>query len=201
MRGYIWRGERSPCGATLTASAYRRPAVEGECAVYVVDSSPPDVLDWIVEWAPVIEMHHFIFDRGGGEAPPAGGSATEIICRNAIHAGIVEAEPSADRPRGRLRDLPAEAVCTVSVNGEVVGAQPLTELPGGPQGTVSWLRQRLDEAAAVGGEGSQGAAEADLLRAPGTIILASSPCSLYTVKAGDEVLVTCVGAEVRCRFD
>ena len=97
-------------------------------------------------------------------------------------------------------------MCTVHVNGEVVGAQPLTELPGGPQGTCGWLRGQLDEAAAgaaaAKGDGgtaaAQAADEAALLRAPGTVILASPPCSLYFVKPGDEVLVKCVGMEVRC---
>lgn len=199
VRGYIWQGQRSQSGAELSHAMYRKPAVEGEVAVYVVDSSAPDVLDWVVEWAPVIEMHHFLWDN------PAGGTANEIVCRNAIHCGIVEAATEG-RPRGLLRNLPA-AVCTVHVNGEVVGAQPLTELPGGPQGTVRWLCEQLEaaaaSAAAVGGGGGeaiaqQAAEEAQFVRASGTVILASSPCSLYFVKPGDEVLVTCVGMEVRC---
>ena len=205
VRGYIWQGQRSQSGAELSHAMYRKPAVEGEVAVYVVDSSAPDVLDWVVEWAPVIEMHHFLWDN------PAGGTANEIVCRNAIHCGIVEAAATEGRPRGLLRNLPAEAVCTVHVNGAVVGAQPLTELPGGPQGTVRWLCEQLEaaagSAAAVEGTGGggeaisiaqQAAEEAQFVRAPGTVILASSPCSLYFVKPGDEVLVTCVGMEVRC---
>lgn len=197
VRGYIWQGERSCSGTELSHARFRKPAVEGEVAVYVVDASAPDTLDWVVEWAPVIEMHHFTWDN------PAGGTANEIVCRNAIHCGIVEAAAE-DRPRGVLRDLPADAVCSVQVNGQVVGAQPLTELPGGPQGTVNWLRRQLEEAAvtlsAKGGkaESAQAAEEVQLLQTPGVVILASSPCSLYHVEPGDEVLVTCVGMEVKC---
>lgn len=199
VRGYIWQGERKNSGVELSYARYRKPAVEGEVAVYVVDSSAPDTLDWVVEWAPVIEMHHFIWDN------PTGGTANEIVCRNAIHCGIVETATEG-RPRGLLRDLPADAVCTVQVNGEVVGAQPLTELPGGPQGTVSWLRRQLEAAATSIAQGSnkdevvtaQAAEEARLLQKPGMVILASSPCSLYYVKPGDDVLVKCVGMEVRC---
>ena len=40
--------------------------------------------------------------------------------------------------------------------------------------------------------------EVQLLQTPGVVILASSPCSLYHVEPGDEVLVTCVGMEVKC---
>eukprot|EP01043_Picozoa_sp_COSAG02_P073201 COSAG02_NODE_14130_length_1307_cov_0.874172_1_plen_281_part_00 len=197
VRGYIWEGERSHSGAELSHTRYRKPAVEGELAVYVVDSSAPDRLDWVVEWAPVIEMHHFLWDN------PTGGTANEIVCRNAIHCGVIEAATEG-RPRGLLRDLPADAVCTVQVNGEVVGAQPLTELPGGPQGTVSWLRQQLAAAASTArgnddeGATVQAAEEELLMQKAGAVILASSPCSLYFVQPGDEVLVTCVGMEVRC---
>ncbi len=196
VRGYIWEGERSRSGAELSHQRYRKPAVEGELAVYVVDSSAPDTLDWVVEWAPVIEMHHFLWDN------PKGGTANEIVCRNAIHCGIVEAETDG-RPRGLLRNLPVDALCTVRVNGEVVGEQPLTELPGGPQGTVSWLREQLEAAASTAPDDNetattQAAEEVLLMQRSGTVILASSPCSLYFVQPSDEVLVTCVGMEVRC---
>ena len=62
MRGYIWEGERRVSGASVDWAAFRNLAIEGEVAVYIVDSSPPDIQDWVVDWAPVIELHHFVFD-------------------------------------------------------------------------------------------------------------------------------------------
>ena len=112
VRSYLWQGERRQHGAALDASAFRALAVEGELAVYVLDASAADALDWEVEWAPVVELHHYVWD---GDPP----SSVELVARNAIQAGVVEAAASARR-RGRLRDVPSAGVCTIRINGEVV---------------------------------------------------------------------------------
>ena len=58
-------------------------------------------------------------------------------------------EPTGARTRGRLRDIPADSLCTVRVNGEVLGSEPLSALnagegfPSGPVGTFSWLAEQL----------------------------------------------------------
>ena len=154
--------------------------------MYVVDSSAAEVLDWAVEWAPVIELHHYVFDS------PGGATSVELIARNAINCGIVEA-PAAARGRGTLREVPIDAVCTVKVGGKVVGAQPLSVLPGGPGGTVSWLKGELEAQARVG--------DAAIMRRPGAVLLTSSPAGLYPVAPGMGVEVVCVGGRVCCTVE
>ena len=77
-----------------------------------------------------------LFDAEGGPSP------IELVCRNAIHAGIVELAPE-QRRRIVLGSLLADKVrVDVSIDGERVGEATLAELPGGPQGTVRWLAQQ-----------------------------------------------------------
>ena len=79
VRAYLWEGERREDGAALPAAAFRNLAIEGELGVWVVDSSAASVLDWEVEWGPVVELHHYVWD---GDPP----SSVELVARNAIQA-------------------------------------------------------------------------------------------------------------------
>ena len=79
VRAYLWEGERREDGAALPAAAFRNLAIEGELGVWVVDSSAASVLDWEVEWGPVVELHHYVWD---GDPP----SSVELVSRNAIQA-------------------------------------------------------------------------------------------------------------------
>ena len=188
VRAYCWEAERRQDQATLSAAAFRSLAIEGELAVYVIDSRPTDVLDWVVEWAPVIELHHYVWDG----TPP---TSVELVGRNAIHAGLVE---TAVRSRGTLKDIPSQSMCAVSVDGELVGEEPLAALnagqgfPGGPVGTFSWLAEQLKAVEATQPEDWQ------RLQQPDSVVITSSPAGLYPVAAGDEVLVSCCGMEVGC---
>ena len=185
VRGYLWKNEQWSNHAALPASKFRSLGIEGELGVYIVDSTPASVQDWVVEWTPVIELHHFVWD-----GKPA--SSVELVCRNAIHAGVVAASNS--RQRGLLKDIPAESICEVCVNGKVLDAQPLAELSAGesfldgPVGTFSWLAEQL--------AGSD--EDWRLLMQDGSLVITSSPAGLYPVVPGDNVLVRCCGMEVSC---
>ena len=185
VRAYLWENEQWEDRAAIPAGNFRNLAIEGELGVHVVDSSPTSVQDWIVEWTPVIELHHYEWDG----VPP---SSIELVSRNAIHGGVVAAANS--RRRGMLKDIPAESTCEVCVNGETLGAEPLAELnagngfPAGPVGTFSWLADQLAEQAD----------EWEVLTRNGSLVITSSPAGLYSVVPGDDVLVRCCGMEVRC---
>ena len=103
------------------------------------------------------------------------------MCRNAIHAGIVEL-PSEGREKLRFGDLVGGDVrLSVRIDGVLAGDATLAELPGGPQGTVGWLQSHLTQPA-----------DRTLLRSPGTVLLTGSPAGLYPVGAGSEVRVECM---------
>eukprot|EP00035_Acanthoeca_spectabilis_P018244 m.385046 g.385046 ORF g.385046 m.385046 type:complete len:418 (+) comp16737_c2_seq7:3335-4588(+) len=174
VRGYIWAEERHPSGTTISTGRFRNLAIEGEIAVYIEEAVGP-VEEWVVLWAPVIELHHFKFDR----LPP---SSAELISRNAIHGGTVEVGPGS-RARGKLSNIDIDETLTITITGETTSVYQTTlrELPGGPAGTVSWL--------AAQGQ-FQDTHDEQLLRSPNTIILTSSPAGLYPVKAGDTVTVS-----------
>ena len=184
VRAYLWKDEQFDSHAALPASKFRSLGIEGELGVYIVDSTPASVQDWVVEWTPVIELHHYVWDG----TPP---TSVELVSRNAIHAGVVAAANS--RRRGLLKDIPAESICEVCVNGSTLGAEPLAELNAGesfingPVGTFSWLAEQL------GGSEDWGT-----LTQAGSLVITSSPAGLYPVVSGDHVLVRCCGMEVSC---
>ncbi len=185
VRAYLWQSEQWEDRSALPASDYRSLAIEGELGVYIVDSTSANVQEWVVEWTPVIELHHYTWDGN----PP---SSVELVSRNAIHGGVVAAANS--RRRGLLKDIPAETSCEVCVNGETVGAELLAELnagegfPDGPVGTFSWLAEQL------GGHSE----DWETLTQDGSLVITSSPAGLYPVVPGDHVLVRCCGMEVSC---
>ena len=185
VRAYLWKSEQWQNHGAVPASKFRNLAIEGELGVYIVDSTPADVHEWVVEWTPVIELHHYTWDG----IPP---SSVELVSRNAIHGGVVAA--SSLRRRGLLKEILAESTCEVCVNGKTLGAELLAELnagedfPNGPVGTFSWLAEQL----AVHSE------DWEVLIQDGSLVITSSPAGLYPVVPGDRVLVRCCGMEVSC---
>lgn len=190
VHAYLWESERHPHQATLDAASYRELGIEGELGVYIIDSTPADVLDWAIEWGAVVELHHYVWDG----SPP---TPVELVSRNAIHAGVVES-PAGQRQRGTLRDIHAESLCTVCVNGDIVDEEPLSSLnagegfPGGPLGTFTWLVEELKAAEANRPE------DWARLKQPGAFVITSSPTGLYPVSPGDEVAISCCGTDVAC---
>jgi len=97
VHGCLWDTEQYRHGSVLRASQFYRGrlGVEGELGVWVVSTTsgkggeekpsasvlPP--AEWLVEYEPIIELHHYAFDGEPKER------AFELIARNAIHAGVV----------------------------------------------------------------------------------------------------------------
>jgi len=179
VHGFLWEGEQRASGAALRASQFRRLGIEGELALWLLSTEGP-VDQWLVEYEPVVELHHFAFD-----GPPGGvvSRAFELIARNAIHAGVVHA--GGRSKRCRLSEVPLDAPITVTIDGRVV-EQPVLrdlELAGlrGPVATVTWLVERLRRE----GNGEE-------LRA-GDLVLAATPGSLIPLDAGSRLSVEFMG--------
>ena len=80
VHGDLWDREQLPDGSKLLAGSYRSLGIEGELCVHLVDTSGP-VENWVVDYEPVIELHHYCFDGIPQER------AYELVSRNCIHAG------------------------------------------------------------------------------------------------------------------
>jgi 2-keto-4-pentenoate hydratase len=162
IRGTLFGGELHPSGVSLAASAFAGLAIEGELALRIGPHGEPDRV------LPVVELHNYVF-RG---QPP---TLQELVANNGLNAGVVlpaiEALwPGDDRLDGLLK---------VEVDGRVVDAGPMTGVPGGPAGSLDWLRGHL--------------AQRGLALRPGQLVLTGTPLGLIPVVPGNEVRVTADG--------
>eukprot|EP00931_Biecheleriopsis_adriatica_P089203 TRINITY_DN63371_c0_g1_i1.p1 TRINITY_DN63371_c0_g1~~TRINITY_DN63371_c0_g1_i1.p1 ORF type:complete len:286 (-),score=27.20 TRINITY_DN63371_c0_g1_i1:77-934(-) len=180
VHGYLWEGEQLDTGAQLHASRYRRLGIEGELGIWLLTTEGP-VATWLVEYEPIIELHHFCFD-----GPPEQ-RAFELIARNAIHCGVVHANA---RKRCRLGDVPLDVPIVVTIDDEVVESPVLSqlELEGllGPLATVTWLHERLQD------EGND-----EELKA-GDFVLTATPGNVIPLDAGSRLDVEFMGLHARC---
>ena len=167
--GHIFRGEVRPSPARLEASRFCQPGVEGEIAVRLskdldgAEPLPGDLLPYVHELFPVIELHNYIFR---GARPSAG----EIIASNALHAGVVL--PVDGRAVGPTQ--PCEIDIRVLVDGRVDDRAAVDPLES--------LREMVVLLAAYG-----------IRPRAGDMLLTGSPLPLYRVEAGDHVTVECPG--------
>jgi 2-keto-4-pentenoate hydratase len=123
---------------------------------------------------PVVELHNYVF-RG---KPP---TLQELVANNGLNAGVVLPAGAEASWRG---DDSLDGLLRVEVDGRVVDAGPMNGVPGGPYGSLEWLRGHL--------------AERGLTLRPGHLVLTGTPLGLIPVSPGNEVGVDAEGlSEVR----
>jgi 2-keto-4-pentenoate hydratase len=180
VHGYLWAGEQVENGAVLSEAQFRRLGIEGELGIWLL-STTGEPGEWVVEYEPIIELHHFEFDGVPEER------AFELIARNAIHAGVVHGN---GKKRCLLREIPLQEPITVTIDGKVVEAPVLQELElvglCGPLATITWLQQRLLQE----GNGEE--------LKEGDFILAATPGGLIPLDAGSELHVDFMGLRSTC---
>ena len=160
IRGFLYHTELYRSGAKLSYALYANLAIEGELAVGLgADAEIERVF-------PVIELHNYIFRSKIA-------NLQELITNNGLHAGVVL--PTTDGAQWRGGEL-LDGTLRVEINGRMVEDGSMSGVPGGPAGSVEWLRRHLP---AYG-----------LALHPWQIILTGTPLSLIPVRPGDSVRVT-----------
>jgi 2-keto-4-pentenoate hydratase len=160
VRGFVYGTELYPSGAELSHASYANLAIEGELAVRLGDDAD------IVRVFPVIELHNYVFRS---KTP----TLQELIANNGVHAGVVLPATEGAEWRG---EAPLDGVLRVEINGRVVDEGAMSGVPGGPAGSVEWLRRHLE---AYG-----------LALRPRQLVLTGTPLGLYPVSPGDSVRAT-----------
>ena len=163
IRGFLYGTELYPSGVKLSHASYANLAIEGELAVRLGDDAE------IARIFPVIELHNYVFRS---ESP----TLQELIANNGVHAGVVL--PAAEGARW-CGDEPLTGALRIEINGRRVEEGPMSGVPGGPTGSVEWLRGHL-------------AAHGLALR-PWQLVLTGTPLSLIPVRPGDSVRVAAEG--------
>jgi 2-keto-4-pentenoate hydratase len=125
ISGNVWDSELHPCGTTLKAGDFSHPAIEGEIALRLGPDGEP------IAALPVIELHNFVF-----RSDPR--RLQELVINNGIHAGVV-------LPCTPERSWPSNLSVPIRVliNDRVVDEGPADGMPGGPEGSLKWLRGHL----------------------------------------------------------
>ncbi len=160
VRGFLYDTELRPSGSTLSHASYANLAIEGELAVRLGDDAE------ISRVFPVIELHNYVFRS---ETP----TLQELIANSGLHAGVVL--PNTDGTEWRDGE-PLDGLLRVEINGKMVEEGSMSGVPGGPAGSVGWLRRHLE-------------AHGLALR-PRQLVLTGTPLGLYPVRPGDTVRVT-----------
>ena len=160
IRGFLHETELHPSGAEISYASYANLAIEGELAVRLGEEAE------IVRVFPVIELHNYVFRS----EPP---TLQELVANNGLHAGVVL--PATEGMQWRSEES-LDGTLRVEINGTTVEEGPMSGVPGGPAGSVEWLRRNL----AVYG----------LALRPRQLVLTGTPLGLYHVRPGDSVRVT-----------
>ncbi len=160
VRGFLYDTELHPSGATLSHASYANLAIEGELAVRLGDDAE------IARVFPVIELHNYVFRS---ETP----TLQELVANGGLHAGVVL--PATDGT-GWGGEEPLDGVLRVEINGRTEEEGSMSGVPGGPAGSVQWLRGHLE---AYG-----------LTLRPRQLVLTGTPLGLYPVRPDDIVRVT-----------
>lgn len=163
IRGLLYRTELYPSRAKLSYASYANLAIEGELGIRLGDDAE------IACIFPIIELHNYVFRS---RTP----NLQELIANNGLHAGVVLPATEGARWRG---DQPLDGTLRVQINGRAVEEGAMSGVPGGPAGSVEWLRGHL---AAYG-----------LTLRPRQLILTGTPLSLIPTRPGDGVQVTAEG--------
>lgn len=160
IRGFLYQTELHRSRVKLSYASYANLAIEGELAVWLGDDAE------IGRVLPVIELHNYVFRSESPNLP-------ELVANNGLHAGVVL--PDTDGAEWR-DDYPLAGALRVTINGRTVEEGPMSGVPGGPEGSVEWLRRHLP---AYG-----------LALQPRQLVLTGTPLSLLPVRPGDSVRVT-----------
>jgi 2-keto-4-pentenoate hydratase len=159
IRGTLFGNEAFRNDAVINPNEFCQLAIEGEMAVKVG-------IDGQIEAAfPVIELHNFIF-RAEQK------TLSELIANNGINAGIILPEKDC---QNSTKYLCNDAQLTLFINGLVIGTTGLWPNGDGPEASVNWLKDNLEDCC--------------IELEPGSIVLAGTALGLYPVKNGDEVTV------------
>ena len=159
IRGTLFEDEAFGNNAVINPNEFCQLAIEGEMAVKVSE-------DGQVKAAfPVIELHNFIF-RAEQK------TLSELIANNGINAGIILPEMDC---QNSTKYLCNDAQLTLCINGLVIGTTGLWPNGDGPEASVNWLKDNLEDCC--------------IELEPGSIVLAGTALGLYPVKNGDEVTV------------
>ncbi len=159
IRGFLYQTELYPSGTELSYASYANLAIEGELAVRLGDDAE------IARVFPIIELHNYVF-----RSEPR--NLQELIANNGLHAGVVLPATEGAQWHG---EEPLAGALRVEINGRTVEEGPMSGVPGGPAGSVEWLRRHL---AAYG-----------LALRPQQLVLTGTPLGLYPVRPGDAVRV------------
>ena len=160
IRGFVYGTELYPSGAELSHASYANLAIEGELAVRLGDSAE------IVRIFPVIDLHNYVFRS---KTP----NLQELIANNGVHAGVVLPVTEGREWRG---EESLTGALRVEINGRTVAEGSMSGVPGGPVGSVEWLRRNLRAY--------------DLTLRPRQLVLTGTPLGLYPVRPDDIVCVT-----------
>ena len=160
IRGFLYQSELYRAGVELSYASYANLAIEGELAVRLGEEAE------ISHVFPVVELHNYVFRS----ATP---NLQELVANNGLHAGVVL--PDTDGMRWCSEEL-LDGTLRVEINGRMVEEGPMSGVPGGPAGSVEWLRQHLREYG--------------LALRPRQLVLTGTPLSLIPVRSGDSVRVT-----------
>jgi 2-keto-4-pentenoate hydratase len=128
VRGFLYDTELHPSGATLSHASYANLAIEGELAVWLGDDAE------FARVLPVIELHNYVFRS---ETP----TLQELIANSGLHAGVVLPDTDGTEWSG---EEPLDGVLRVEINDRAVEEGSMFGVPGGPAGSVGWLRQHLE---------------------------------------------------------
>ena len=115
---------------------------------------------------PVIEFHNYVLRS---ETP----TLQELVANSGLHVGVVL--PATDGTEWGGEE-PLDGVLRVEINGRTVEEGLMSSVPGGPAGSVGWLRGHLE-------------AHGLTLR-PRQLVLTGTPLGLYPVRPDDIVRVT-----------
>ena len=161
----MYETELHPSEVKLSHASYANLAIEGELAVRLGDDAE------IARVFPVIELHNYVFRS---KTP----NLQELIANNGVHAGVVL--PATEEGAEWRGDQPLTGTLRVEINGRTVEEGSMSGVPGGPAGSVEWLRRHL---AAYG-----------LALRPWQLVLTGTPLSLIQIRpGGDGVRVTAEG--------
>ena len=160
VRGFLYQTELYPSGTELSHASYANLAIEGELAVRLGDDGE------VARVFPVIELHNYVF-----RSEPR--NLQELVANNGLHAGVVLPATEGAECRG---ERPLDGTLRVEINGRTVEEGPMAGVPGGPAGSVEWLRRHL--------------ATHGLALRPRQLVLTGTPLSLIPLQPGDGVRVT-----------
>lgn len=155
IRGFLYQTELHRSGAELSHASYANLAIEGELAVWLGEEAE------ISHVFPVVELHNYV------------PNLQELVANNGLHAGVVLPDMHSTEWRG---EGPLDGTLRDEISGRVVEEGPMSGVPGGPAGSVEWLRRHLREYG--------------LALRPRQLVLTGTPLSLIPVRPGDSVRVT-----------